>query len=206
MAPGRCRTMTASVRKLAQFEPEETYPFGESLVSPTLTTASTRSFPVSEPESPGASQLDVELLRQIDAICRRFEADWRAGARPPFDPYLAEVPDQARPRSGPSWKPWSASCDSRRRRSDERKWTRPPWRRPRHWSSRPGARSQARLARSSTKARPSHRTASPCSIALPQTKGNSRSHLPPESATSVTTKSSAKSPAAAWASCSRRDR
>jgi WD40 repeat protein len=52
---------------------------------------------VSEPESPGASQLDVELLRQIDAICRRFEADWRAGARPPFDPYLAEVPDQARP-------------------------------------------------------------------------------------------------------------
>jgi WD40 repeat protein len=35
-------------------------------------------------------------MRQIDVVCRRFEADWRAGARPPFDCYLAEVPDQAR--------------------------------------------------------------------------------------------------------------
>ena len=52
---------------------------------------------MSEPEPSGASQLEVELMRQIDAVCRRFEADWRAGARPPFDSYLAEVPDQARP-------------------------------------------------------------------------------------------------------------
>ena len=52
---------------------------------------------MSEPEPLGASQLDVELMRQIDAVCRRFEADWRAGARPPVDPYLAEVPDEARP-------------------------------------------------------------------------------------------------------------
>jgi WD40 repeat protein/serine/threonine protein kinase len=34
-------------------------------------------------------------MRQIDAVCRRFEADWRAGARPSFDTYLAEVPDEA---------------------------------------------------------------------------------------------------------------
>jgi hypothetical protein len=40
--------------------------------------------------------LDLDVARQIDAVCRRFEADWRAGARPPFDGYLAEVPDHAR--------------------------------------------------------------------------------------------------------------
>jgi len=52
---------------------------------------------VSEPQPNDASQLDVELMRQIDAVRRRFEADWRAGARPPFDSYQAEVPEQARP-------------------------------------------------------------------------------------------------------------
>ena len=52
---------------------------------------------MSEPEPIDASQLDVELMRQIDAVCRRFEVDWRAGARPPFDSYLAEAPDHARP-------------------------------------------------------------------------------------------------------------
>jgi hypothetical protein len=49
-----------------------------------------------EPEPLDASQLDIDLMRQIDAVCRRFEADWRAGARHPFDDYLAEVPAQAR--------------------------------------------------------------------------------------------------------------
>ncbi len=52
---------------------------------------------MSEPEPLGASQIDVELMRQIDAVCRRFEADWRAGARPPVDSYLAKVPDEGRP-------------------------------------------------------------------------------------------------------------
>jgi WD40 repeat protein len=52
---------------------------------------------VSELEPLGASQLDIELLRQIDAICRRFEGDWRAGARHPLDDYVAEVPEKARP-------------------------------------------------------------------------------------------------------------
>jgi WD40 repeat protein len=52
---------------------------------------------MSEPERDDANEPDVELMRQVDAVCRRFEADWRAGARPPFDTYLAEVPDEARP-------------------------------------------------------------------------------------------------------------
>jgi hypothetical protein len=85
------------VRKLAHCEPKETSPFVASLVAANSTIISARSFSVSEPEPPGASQLDVELIRQNDAVCRRFETDCRAGARPPFDLYLAEVPDRARP-------------------------------------------------------------------------------------------------------------
>ena len=51
---------------------------------------------MNEPEPLDASQLDIDLMRQIDAICRRFEADWRAGARRPLDNYLADVPDETR--------------------------------------------------------------------------------------------------------------
>jgi hypothetical protein len=91
-----CKTVTCPVRTLAQFYSQESYPFDASLVATNLNTALLRNFSVSEPEPLGASQLDVELIRQIDVVCRRFEADWRAGARPPFDLYLAEVPDQAR--------------------------------------------------------------------------------------------------------------
>ena len=32
------------------------------------------------PHDPEAT--DVALARQVDAICRKFEADWRAGRRP----------------------------------------------------------------------------------------------------------------------------
>ena len=48
---------------------------------PNLTTPSVRSFPLNEPEPLDASQLDIDLMRRIDAVCRRFEADWRDGAR-----------------------------------------------------------------------------------------------------------------------------
>ena len=72
---------------------------------------------MNEPEPLDASQLDIELMRQIDAVCRRFEGDWLAGARRPLDDYLAGVPDQGQPRSGPSLRPWSASCTGRRRRA-----------------------------------------------------------------------------------------
>jgi len=40
--------------------------------------------------------LDIGLLRQIEAACRRFEADWRSGTRRPLDDYLAAVPEGAR--------------------------------------------------------------------------------------------------------------
>jgi hypothetical protein len=41
-------------------------------------------------------QLDVNLMRHIDAVCRRFESDWRAGSTRPLDDYLTDVPDEAR--------------------------------------------------------------------------------------------------------------
>jgi hypothetical protein len=41
--------------------------------------------------------LDVELTRRIDAVCRRFEADWRAGRRPRIENYLGEVLEEGRP-------------------------------------------------------------------------------------------------------------
>ncbi len=40
--------------------------------------------------------LDLEMARRIDAVCRRFEADWRAGIHSPVDGYLDDVPEEAR--------------------------------------------------------------------------------------------------------------
>ncbi len=40
--------------------------------------------------------LDIDLVRRIDAICREFEADWRAGRQPRLEDYLGEVPDGCR--------------------------------------------------------------------------------------------------------------
>jgi hypothetical protein len=44
-------------------------------------------------EGPG---LDIGLLRQIDAVCRRFETDWREARGPRVEHYLAEVPEESR--------------------------------------------------------------------------------------------------------------
>jgi hypothetical protein len=41
--------------------------------------------------------LDIDLARRIDEVCRRFEADWRAGRQPRVDDYLDDVPEEARP-------------------------------------------------------------------------------------------------------------
>ena len=60
---------------------------------------------------------NVALARQVDAICRRFEADWRAGGRPAIGDYLGEVAEEGRPHCGPNRTPWCASCAIRRRRS-----------------------------------------------------------------------------------------
>jgi tetratricopeptide (TPR) repeat protein len=71
-------------------------PFDASLVATNLISASARSFAVSEPEPLGASQLDVDLMRQIDAVCRRFESDYRAGNSPVIADYLGDVPEVGR--------------------------------------------------------------------------------------------------------------
>jgi predicted Ser/Thr protein kinase len=47
--------------------------------------------------SPDLDGLDLDLARSIDAVCRRFEADWRGGQRPSIDAYLAAVPVEGRP-------------------------------------------------------------------------------------------------------------
>ncbi len=52
---------------------------------------------MNEPTDPRFDDLDLEIERRIDAICRRFESDWRAGKRLPIDDYLADIPDEARP-------------------------------------------------------------------------------------------------------------
>jgi hypothetical protein len=78
-----------------QTEPGSDDPFDAGLIATNPTTASTRTFPVSEPEPLGASQLDVELMRQIDAVCRRFQADWRCGRKPRPEGFLAQVPEAA---------------------------------------------------------------------------------------------------------------
>ncbi len=40
--------------------------------------------------------LDINLARRIDTVCRRFEADWRAGRQPRIEEYQDEVPDEGR--------------------------------------------------------------------------------------------------------------
>jgi predicted Ser/Thr protein kinase len=46
------------------------------------------------PQDPEASE--VALARHVDAICRKFEADWRAGRRPVIGDYLGEVAVEGR--------------------------------------------------------------------------------------------------------------
>jgi len=45
--------------------------------------------------------LDIDTARRIDAVCRRFEADWRAGRQPRIDDYLGDfaLEGQAAPRA-----------------------------------------------------------------------------------------------------------
>jgi WD40 repeat protein/tetratricopeptide (TPR) repeat protein len=42
------------------------------------------------------ADLDIDLARRIDAVCRRFEADWRAGQKPRIQDYQDDVPDEGR--------------------------------------------------------------------------------------------------------------
>ena len=40
--------------------------------------------------------LDLDLVRRIDAVCRRFESEYRAGKSPAIPDYLGEVPEVGR--------------------------------------------------------------------------------------------------------------
>jgi WD40 repeat protein len=51
---------------------------------------------MSERPGHGLSGLDSDLVRRIDAVCRRFEGDWRAGRQPRVQDYLDDVPEQGR--------------------------------------------------------------------------------------------------------------
>ena len=51
---------------------------------------------MSDRRGSGADGLGLEIARRIDAVCRRFEADWRAGKGPAIDEYLSEVPEEGR--------------------------------------------------------------------------------------------------------------
>jgi predicted Ser/Thr protein kinase len=46
-----------------------------------------------EPSRYTLGDLDLELVRRIDAVCRRFEADYRAGKSPVIAEYLGEIPE-----------------------------------------------------------------------------------------------------------------
>jgi WD40 repeat protein len=57
----------------------------------------THDEPMSERSGLGLDHLDLDLARCLEAVCRRFEADWRGGGRPRVEDYLAEIPAEARP-------------------------------------------------------------------------------------------------------------
>src|SRR5262249_47838214 len=42
-------------------------------------------------------EIEIGVALHIQMICRRFEADWRAGKNPAIGGYLAEVPEEGRP-------------------------------------------------------------------------------------------------------------
>jgi eukaryotic-like serine/threonine-protein kinase len=50
---------------------------------------------MNQPTDAGFDDLDIEIERRIDAICRVFEAHWRAGKRPPIEDYLADIAEEA---------------------------------------------------------------------------------------------------------------
>src|SRR6516164_1849438 len=49
-----------------------------------------------EQASHDPGDLDLDLVRRIDAVCRRFEADYRAGKSPVIADYLGEIPEVGR--------------------------------------------------------------------------------------------------------------
>ena len=52
---------------------------------------------MSDPADFALGRLQIDLARQIDAVCRKFEAEWREGKEIGLGAYLADVPQQGRP-------------------------------------------------------------------------------------------------------------
>jgi hypothetical protein len=52
---------------------------------------------MSDQPSQNLGGLDIEMARRIDEVCRRFEADWRAGRQPRIEDHLADVSPEGRP-------------------------------------------------------------------------------------------------------------
>jgi WD40 repeat protein len=52
---------------------------------------------VDDPHPNPREATDIQLERRVDAICREFESDWRAGRRPAIGDYLGEVAEEGRP-------------------------------------------------------------------------------------------------------------
>jgi hypothetical protein len=48
--------------------------------------------------TPDDGGLPLSSLKQIDAACDQFEADWRSGERPDLGAFLAATPEPARAR------------------------------------------------------------------------------------------------------------
>jgi WD40 repeat protein len=51
---------------------------------------------MSDPAEDSLARLDIDLVRRIDEVCRRFEADWQAGQQPRVEAYLGEFTGDAR--------------------------------------------------------------------------------------------------------------
>ncbi len=49
-----------------------------------------------DPAKDSLARLDIDLARRIDEVCRRFEADWRAGHHPRIEEYFGEFNGAAR--------------------------------------------------------------------------------------------------------------
>ena len=156
--------------------------------------------------------LDIDLVRRIDAICRQFEADWRADRQPRLEDYLGEVPDacrtalraeleallaELRPPEGPETDPGI------RTERPPSTIAEAPTIAPRTAAAQPLPGDASTPVHEELTVRPSARTppVEPRVVGGCASVRNPR-HLP-ASATSATTRSSARSRAAAWAWSSR---
>ncbi len=48
-----------------------------------------------QPDS-NLGELDIDLVRRVDGICRQFETDWRVGRQRRLEDYIGEVPEEDR--------------------------------------------------------------------------------------------------------------